>query len=505
MNIYSFSLLCFAFSSFLLGLLVWLKRQDDVGKKYIFVVITQAGWAIFLAIHINLDTNYQFILFSARLSHLFSLFIPITWYRFIISYTKGEQNKNFLRIVDLFCLTFIPFIFSPWFIPKMIPIVGFPYFVQGGPLYHLFVIMFFIIVSLSFAELFKKIKSTPAPEKQQFIGLFWIALAGYLGGSLTFLPVYKIPFPQYGMFLLPVYPFGVAYFMIKRGLFDVEELAQAAHRDKLMAIGVLAASINHEIRSPLFLIKGSAENCLEKQKEGLLSEPSEVIQKGNEALQKNIEQADRALDIIKRLSSFAKAGVESKLKIEPVSVAEVIENVLPLVRHELTVNQICFHKEMPENAPKVLADALCLEEIFFNLIVNACQALKEKPDNREIRIAAKTGDSGLGTSPSFFSDLRILRQRTDPSSELWRTGPSLSGRQAKERVPVIVTVQDNGPGIPEDKIDEVFRPFYTTKAEGTGLGLYVVKQIVEKIGGKINVESNIGKGTSFSLSLKGAF
>ncbi|HOX11029.1 MAG TPA: ATP-binding protein [Candidatus Moranbacteria bacterium] len=291
--------------------------------------------------------------------------------------------------------------------------------------------------------------------------------------------------------------------MIKRGLFDVEELAQAAHRDKLMAIGVLAASINHEIRSPLFLIKGSAENCLEKQKEGLLSEPSEVIQKGNEALQKNIEQANRALDIIKRLSSFAKAGVESKLKIEPVSVAEVIENVLPLVRHELTVNQICFHKEMPENTPKVLADALCLEEIFFNLIVNACQALKEKPDNREIRIAAKTGDSGLGTSPSFFSDLRILRQRTDPSSELWRTGPSLSGRQAKERVPVIVTIQDNGPGIPEDKIDEVFRPFYTTKAEGTGLGLYVVKQLIEKNRGHIEVQSVLNIGTKFILSMLG--
>lgn len=287
---------------------------------------------------------------------------------------------------------------------------------------------------------------------------------------------------------MPAYPFVFAYFMIKQGLFDVEELAQAAHRDKLMAIGVLAASINHEIRSPLFLIKGSAENCLEKQKEGLLSEPAEVIQKGNEALQKNIEQADRALDIIKRLSSFAKAGVESKLKIEPVSIADVIENVLPLVRHELTIHQIRFQKEIPENIPKVLADALCLEEIFFNLIVNACQALKEKPDNREIRIMAKTGDSGLGTSPSFFSDLRI------PS-------PCLSGRQADERVPVIVTIQDNGPGIPEDKINDVFRPFYTTKAEGTGLGLYVVKQLIEKNRGRIEVQSAQGVGATFVIYL----
>ena len=64
------------------------------------------------------------------------------------------------------------------------------------------------------------------------------------GGGLTYFPVYNVPLPQYGLFITPVYAFALAYFMIKRGLFDAEELAQAAHRDKLTAIGVLAGTLN---------------------------------------------------------------------------------------------------------------------------------------------------------------------------------------------------------------------------------------------------------------------
>jgi uncharacterized protein YqgC (DUF456 family) len=110
-----------------------------------------------------------------------------------------------------------------------------------------------VVVPLGFLQLAKKIQEVPETEKEQVLGLFWAALIGYIGGSLTFFPIYGIRLPQYGMFLTPIYPFVVAYFLVRRGLFDVEELAQAAHRDKLTAIGVLAASINHEVR--LFIIK----------------------------------------------------------------------------------------------------------------------------------------------------------------------------------------------------------------------------------------------------------
>ncbi len=66
---------------------------------------------------------------------------------------------------------------------------------------------------------------------------------------------------------------------------------------------------------------------------------------------------------------------------------------------------------------------------------------------------------------------------------------------------VIITIQDNGPGIPADKIKDIFRPFYTTKAEGTGLGLYITQQLIEKIRGRIDIVSISGEGTTFTVSL----
>ncbi|MFH1800206.1 MAG: ATP-binding protein [Candidatus Omnitrophota bacterium] len=480
MNPYNFSLLCFAFCSFLLGLLIFLKRQDEIGKQYLFVVITQAGWAIFFAIYLSLNTDYNFALLVGRISHLFALFIPTTWYRFVISYTGQEKKRKSLRIVELFCLIFSPFVLSPWFIPKMASIAGFTYYVQAGPIYHLFTGLFFVIVPLSFFEILRKIKNTPSPENRQYKGLFWAAFAGYLGGGLSFLPVYGVPFLQYGLFLMPMYPFGVAYFMIKSGLFDMEQLAQAAHRDKLTAIGVLAASINHEVKNPLFIIKGLAESCLERQKEGIFPSEKKALESANDAMKRSMEQADRAMDIIKRLSLFAKAGIDSEIKFEPVKVAQVVEDILPLVRYELAAHGIALSRDMPSNLPEVRADRRYLEEIFFNLIVNACQAVKETGKPGEIVIRAVTANEAPSPGLSLGERDRVR------------------GSNA-----VIITIQDNGLGIPADKLKDVFRPFYTTKAEGTGLGLYITQQLVEKIHGRIDVRSEVGAGTTFSLSLPG--
>ena len=177
----------------------------------------------------------------------------------------------------------------------------------------------------------------------------------------------------------------------------------------------------------------------------------------------SIEQADRAMDIIRRLSLFAKAGIDSEIKLEPVKISEVIENILPLISYELTAHQITLEQDIPQNLPEVRGDRRYLEEIFFNLIVNAAQAIKEEGDD------AKPG--------------------------------KIAVRAVVKDDKVLVTVSDTGPGISEEKVKDVFRPFYTTRAEGTGLGLYITKQLVEKIGGRISVNSVAGQGTVFNVSL----
>ena len=461
MNPYNISTLCFGFCSLLLGLFVWLKRQDEIGKRYFLMSFAYTGWAIFIAINLNNDISSDLGLSMGRLGNACAVFIPVAWYHFAIVFSGSiKKDHQFLKLLYVISAIIVSFSFTPWFIPKVIPMVGFRYYSQVGPIYFLNALIFFTIVPLGFIELYKKIKIVDDSEKKQIKGLFFTALVGFVGGSPTFLPMFGIPFPQYALLLLPIYPFALAYVMIKQKLFDVEEFAQAAHRDKLTAIGVLAASINHEIRNPLFIIKGLAESCLDRQKEGVFSNDKKALESANDAMKRSVDQADRAMDIIKRLSMFAKAGIEGEMKFEAVSIAEVLEGILPLVRYELAANNIALTREFPKDLPSVQADRRYLEEVFFNLIVNACQALKEKSAGGEIII-----------------------------------------RAASEQDKVRVIIQDNGPGIPADKLAHVFRPFYTTKVEGTGLGLYITQQLVEKIKGQIDVRSEVGQGTFFTVAL----
>lgn len=477
MNPYNFSILCFGFCSLLLGLFVWLKREDEIGKRYFVMALFYSGWAFFIAINLNNDISPERGLFMGRLGNCFAVFIPVSWYHFVVTYTGDIYRRSkVIRSLYLVSIVIACFGFSPWFVPKVVPMVDFKYYPQAGIIYYFSTLLFFTLVPLSFITLWKKLKKVTGHECQQLKGLFWASLVGYLGGAPTFLPTFGIPFPQFTLLLLPVYPFALAYFMIRQKLFDMEELAQAAHRDKLVAIGVLAASINHEVKNPLFVIKGLAESWLEREKEGIFRDSKQTIENGRDAMKRSMEQADRAMDIIKRLSLFAKAGIEGEIKFESVGVAGVLEDILPLVRYELAAHNIVLTREIPKNLPEVRADRRYLEEILFNLIVNACQALKEKPAEREVRVCV---------SPAPASEV-----------ESRATLGHLGGGQG-----VTVTVADNGPGIPVKQLEAIFRPFYTTKAEGTGLGLYITKQLVEKIGGRIDVQSSVGAGTTFTVKL----
>ncbi|HOW88283.1 MAG TPA: ATP-binding protein [Candidatus Omnitrophota bacterium] len=479
MNPYNFSVLCFGFCSLLLGFFVWWKRQDRIGKLYFILSLCYAGWALPFSIKISDNISYYAALHAARIANCAAAFIPAAWFHFCVVYT--EKEKILHKLIRIFYL--IPFLilavsYTPWFVPSLRPILSFRHYATPGIFYYLMTFNYFLITPLGFWLLVRRIREVSGNEKGQILGLFWAAFAGYLGGATTFLPIYGIAFPQEGMFLLPLYPFALAYFMTKQKLFDVEEFAQAAHRDKLTAIGVLAASINHEVKNPLFIIKGLAESCLERQREGVFPTKEKALDGANEAFKRTMEQADRAMDIIKRLSLFAKAGIESEIKLEPVKVSAVLEDILPLLRYELAAHGITLIRDLPPNLPEVQADRRYLEEIFFNLIFNACQALKDANKPGEIIIRAVASNA----------------PRTHPVCTLVDTPGVYKGS-------VVIEISDNGPGIPGDKLKDVFRPFYTTKAEGTGLGLYITQQLVEKIKGRISVSSEAGKNTTFTVSL----
>ncbi len=238
--------------------------------------------------------------------------------------------------------------------------------------------------------------------------------------------------------------------------------AEAAQREKMAVIGTLSAGINHEICNPLGIARGQCEAFLLNLRDGLYKAKTteELLTKAQDIMAKVIKETDRATAITKKLSGFAKP---SKGEAELVSIAKELDEVFGLVGYELKLEKIEFEKNIEENLPNIFVDRKQLQEVLFNLVRNAGQAIGDKG---KITIAAH-----------------------------------------QENGKVFIDVQDTGSGIPQDKIKQLFNPFFTTKdpGKGTGLGLFIVRQVIEKNGGRIYLkETHVGAGTTFRIEFPAA-
>jgi len=248
-------------------------------------------------------------------------------------------------------------------------------------------------------------------------------------------------------------------------LFDelAKTQAEAAQREKLAVIGTLSAGINHEICNPLGIIKAQCEAFLMDLEDGILvgKSPSDLLNRTSSILQVALKQIDRATAITQKLSNFAKPIKDPS--IQPVSVEQEVGEVLLLVGHDLTLEKIAFEPEIPPDLPSITVDRRQFQEVLFNLIRNAAQAITPPGT---IRVRARTHEDGR----------------------------------------VRIEIEDTGSGIAPDKLGKIYDPFFTTKepGKGTGLGLFIVRQIVERNRGRIAVESTVGKGTVFFLDFPAA-
>ncbi len=470
MNPYNFSVLFFAFCSLFIGILIWLKRADALGNVYFIFSVTIAVWGIGYAVMISPNVSYPTALFIERLSQGVAVFIPVTWFHLILLLTDRVQKfKKILIVFYIIAFVLLSFSLTPWFIPRMEPAVGFNHYMRAGVLYHIFPLLYFIVVPISFVLFAQKITRSKGEEAFQLKGFFIATLIGFVGGSFCFLPIYEIMVPQYGVFFMPIYPFVMAYFMMRHKLFDLEQIAEVFQREKLTTIGLLAASVNHEIRNPLYALKSLLESFVED------SENKRQIKNPVEVSKKALTQATRALEVITKLNRFAKPVSEVNTFDSNVSVLEAIKNVFDLISYQFELDKIKIDNQISNNLPLIQADQRQLEEILFNLIVNACHAM---PNGGQLVIASKAKQSQSG----------LLRR---------------PGGTPRNDGYIQIKISDTGTGISPEQAKHLFEPFYTTKGDkGTGLGLYITKQLVERNGGKISVKSEEGKGTSFVLEFK---
>ncbi|MEJ5306685.1 MAG: ATP-binding protein [candidate division WOR-3 bacterium] len=219
---------------------------------------------------------------------------------------------------------------------------------------------------------------------------------------------------------------------------------QLLHADRLATIGQLVAGVAHEINEPLSSILGFAQ----------LIKKSDIPDQVRSDNEKIIKSALHAREIIKKLMFFAKQMPPQKVEVD---LNETIKETVYFLESYLIRSSIELNLKLSPVIPKVVADPSQLYQVIVNLTVNAIQAIK-----------------GNG----------ILKIETFSDKDY-----------------VYFTIEDNGIGMDRETMDKIFIPFFTTKKDGTGLGLSVVHGIITNHNGKIDVESEPGKGTKFTVKL----
>jgi PAS domain S-box-containing protein len=222
---------------------------------------------------------------------------------------------------------------------------------------------------------------------------------------------------------------------------------QLFESEKLAAVGRLAASIAHEVNNPLEAIKNSL----------YLMETTREAEKNARFLEIARKETERVSHIIRQMLGFARRSGE----VEWVDVNQLLEETLVLVEKKLKQSGVRSVQELDTRLPRVRARADQLRQVFLNLVLNAQQAIK--------------GGGKISVSTSRYE------QALQPS--------------------ILVQITDSGVGIGEDDLARIFEPFFSTRQKGTGLGLWVTHDIVRQHGGRIEVTSEEGCGTTFNIIL----
>lgn len=218
----------------------------------------------------------------------------------------------------------------------------------------------------------------------------------------------------------------------------------AMKQQQLEAAGRLAGEIAHQLKNPLGIINNAAYTLAKTVKEG------KTITQQISIIREEVERSDR---IITELMGYARLA---EGRVERVNLIEELEGAVRDVFPEGAAFNVSIRRDYGAFLPELAGQAGHFREVFANLLINAREAM-----------------DGHGEV--------ILSARTD------------------DQFAALISVGDNGPGIPSDKLPTIFQPYFTTKVKGTGLGLAIVKHNTELYGGSIEVESNLGIGTTFTL------
>ncbi len=229
--------------------------------------------------------------------------------------------------------------------------------------------------------------------------------------------------------------------------------AELAHVTRVTTLGELTASIAHEVNQPLAAIITNGEACLR-----WLGNETPNLEETRGAIERMIRDGNRAGEVIQRLRALTR---KTDPQNAPLDINDVIHDVVGLVQREVLNYRVQLRLDLDSGLDPVLGDRVQLQQVIINLIVNSIEAMANVADQRELMIRVREHDRDLA----------------------------------------LVAVQDSGVGIPPDQLDRVFSAFFTTKADGMGMGLSICRSIVEGHGGRLWASCNEGAGVTFQFTV----
>ena len=511
-----------------LGLFIFFNKPRTKEKIIFSILCFQTFFWEIIWFNSFFITDDAFLTYLAKMVYLTITPLPFTYYHFIVSYLKQKNEMKYVAAFYLFSLILMVLIF-----PTDLYIKGNQQFVWGnfsnpGPLFILFVWGALISMLRGLVILRRALRDAKDdPVRRNQIGYLLLGLALYFFCALDFLQVYGAPWFPLGTFFFILSFLVVAYAISKHQLLDVQvvikrtlfysamtvivsmvylsiifvlhtlllkgnkeygsflvnfmgilfiaitfkPLEMAVHRfmerrffkgtiaeiaeqkakletelerrERLKSVGILAAGMAHEIKNPLTVINTFADYLPTKYDDPEFREKFSRIVK---------QEVARVKEIVQNLLLFSKPSEPVKRECD---LARILADITELLSNEMLKSNVKLVYDRTDCSACVDADQM--KQAFLNIIMNAIDAM---PNGGTLTVSAV-----------------MLNDKA------------------------LIAISDTGCGIPQDKIPHIFDPFYTDKEHGTGLGLAVTHSIIEKNGGKIEVVSEIEKGTRFVVTL----
>jgi signal transduction histidine kinase len=229
--------------------------------------------------------------------------------------------------------------------------------------------------------------------------------------------------------------------------------ADLAHVSRVTTMGELTASLAHEVNQPITAALTNANTCML-----WLAGDNPNLDEARAAAMRIVHDGTRASEIISRIRLLFKKSAPERTAVD---VNELVREMIVLLQNETTRHMICVLTDLAADLPPAIGDRVQLQQVLMNLILNGIEAMKDVDGTRELSIASERSD--------------------------------------RERV--LVSVSDTGIGLPSPQADQIFKAFFTTKPNGTGMGLSISRTIIESHGGRLWAANNAPRGARFCLTL----